>query len=122
MNVDVKYFNAALSEFLIDIDILKYSTETECLLNELRKKNSCYAIEPEMPRLNKWISEPVVSKCLILKYLIKNRVPKEFQSHFLLGFASILHPASNMKLSPHAFGSNKRKEDAPGWIILFKDE
>ena len=69
--------------------------------------------EPDMPRLYKWMTKIVVQKILILRYIIGQRIPKRLQPYFLLALASILRPASNMKLTPHAFGSNSRKEDAP---------
>jgi hypothetical protein len=69
--------------------------------------------EPDMPRLYKWMTEVVVQKILLLDHVIRQRVSERLQPHFLLALAAILRPASNMKLTAHAFGSNTRKEDSP---------
>lgn len=69
--------------------------------------------EPDMPRLYKWMTEGVVQKVLLLDYIIHARVSERLRPHFLLALAAILRPASNMKLTAHAFGSNTRKEDSP---------
>ena len=74
--------------------------------------------EPQMPRLYKWMSPVVVQKILVLRHLIEHDVPEHFRPHFLLALAAILRPASNMKLTPHAFGSNKHKEDAPVYDLF----
>lgn len=74
--------------------------------------------EPNMPRLHKWMTQIVVQKILILRYLIETLVPEHLRPHFLLAMAAILRPASNMKLTPHAFGSNKRKADAPVYDLF----
>lgn len=71
------------------------------------------ADEPQMPRLNKWMSQAVLQKVLVLRYLIEHKVSASLQRYFLLALAAILRPASNMKLAPHAFGSSTTKEDAP---------
>lgn len=69
-------------------------------------------VRPSMPRLNKWMTPVVVDKVLILRYLIETIVPEDIRPHFLLALASILRLVSNMKLTPHAFGSNTQKQDA----------
>lgn len=74
--------------------------------------------EPEMPRLHKWMTRVVVQKVLVLRHLIENEVPERLRNHFLLALAAILRPVSNMKLTPHAFGSNKQKEDAPVYDLF----
>lgn len=74
--------------------------------------------EPNMPRLYKWITHVVVQKVLILRHLIETIVPDRIRPHFLLALAAILRPASNMKLTPHAFGSNKQKPDAPVYDLF----
>lgn len=74
--------------------------------------------EPDMPRLHKWMTQVVVQKILILRHLIETIVPERIRPHFLLALAAILRPASNMKLTPHAFGSNKRKADAPVYDLF----
>lgn len=71
-----------------------------------------------MPRLYQWISQVVVQKVLVLKYLIEIEVPQSLRSHFLLVLASILRPASNMKRTPHAFGSRQQKEDSPVYDLF----
>lgn len=76
------------------------------------------ASEPSMPRLYEWMTEVVVQKVLIIRYVIEKYVPIEIQPHFLLALASILCPVSNMRLTPHAFGSQKRKEDAPAYELF----
>lgn len=74
--------------------------------------------EPYMPRLHKWMARAVVEKILILRYLIETIVPTSVRPHFLLALASILRPVSNMKLVPHAFGSNIQKKDAPVYELF----
>jgi len=68
---------------------------------------------PFMPRLYKWMSPRVVQKVLILRRLIEVEVPEGLRPHFNLALAAVLRPASNMKLTPHAFGSRVVKQDAP---------
>ena len=74
--------------------------------------------EPNMPRLHKWMTQVVVQKILILRHLIETIVPEHIRPHFLLALAAILRPASNMKLTPHAFGSNKRKAGCPSLRLV----
>lgn len=74
--------------------------------------------EPQMPRLYKWMTSVVVQKVLVLRHLIEHDVPEQIRPHFLLALAAILRPASNMKLTPHAFGSSKHKEDAPVYDLF----
>ncbi len=74
--------------------------------------------EPQMPRLYKWMTQVVVQKVLVLRHLIEHDVPEHIRQYFLLALAAILRPASNMKLTPHAFGSSKHKEDAPVYDLF----
>ncbi|HID30858.1 MAG TPA: helix-turn-helix domain-containing protein, partial [Desulfobacterales bacterium] len=74
--------------------------------------------EPQMPRLYKWMSPVVVHKVLVLRHLIEHDVPQQMRQYFLLALAAILRPASNMKLTPHAFGSRKHKQDAPVYDLF----
>jgi len=74
--------------------------------------------EPQMPRLHKWMTSVVVQKVLVLRHLIEHDVPEHIRPHFLLALAAILRPVSNMKLTPHAFGSRKHKEDAPVYDLF----
>lgn len=68
---------------------------------------------PEMPRLERWISRRVVWKVLALKGCIEEFMSPQVRDLPMLALASILRGASNMKLSPHAFGSREVKHDAP---------
>lgn len=68
---------------------------------------------PQMPRLYEWMAERVVNKVLALKECINQIREPAHRDFCLLALAAILRPASNMKLSPHAFGSRQVKEDAP---------
>jgi excisionase family DNA binding protein len=74
--------------------------------------------EPQMPRLYKWMSPVVAQKVLVLRHLIEHDVPEHIRHYFLLALAAILRPVSNMKLTPHAFGSSKKKEDAPVYDLF----
>lgn len=74
--------------------------------------------EPAMPRLYKWMTKVVAQKILIFDYLIGLYVPARLRAHFLLALAAILRPASNMKLTAHAFGSNTQKADAPVYELF----
>lgn len=73
---------------------------------------------PEMPRLDRWIARRVAFKVLTLKECIKEHVSEHNQDVPMLALASILRGASNMKLSPHAFGSREVKQDAPVFCLF----
>jgi len=140
VGLEVNPFLSFASEVKLNwnVDLTTFETSMSCILNEarslldavtteqnlftqsvsettLRKARTILSeqAQPEMPRLHKWISPAVVSKVLLLRYLIDSIVPIGIRRHFLLALAAILRPASNMKLMPHAFGSNTFKEDAP---------
>lgn len=68
---------------------------------------------PDMPRLEQWISRRVVWKVLTLRECIEECMSEGARDLAMLALASILRGASNMKLSPHAFGSRVVKHDAP---------
>ena len=68
---------------------------------------------PDMPRLEQWISRRVVWKILALRECIEQNVSPQIRDVPLLALAALLRGASNMKLSPHAFGSRVVKHDAP---------
>src|SRR5688572_6752872 len=68
---------------------------------------------PDMPRLEQWISRRVVWKVLALRECIEESMSEGVRDVPMLALASILRGASNMKLSPHAFGSRVVKHDAP---------
>lgn len=68
---------------------------------------------PDMPRRERWIARKVACKIVTLRDCIERNTSEESRPFFLLALASILRGASNMKLSPHAFGSREVKQDAP---------
>lgn len=68
---------------------------------------------PDMPRRERWIALKVACKVVTLRECIKRNTSEEHRPFFMLALASILRGASNMKLSPHAFGSREVKQDAP---------
>lgn len=68
---------------------------------------------PDMPRLERWIARRVALKVLALRELIEEYLSPQNREIGLLALAAILRGASNMKLSPHAFGSREVKHDAP---------
>lgn len=68
---------------------------------------------PDMPRLERWIARRVALKVLALRDLIEEHLSPANREIGLLALAAILRGASNMKLSPHAFGSREVKHDAP---------
>ncbi|HEX8231702.1 MAG TPA: DNA methyltransferase [Chloroflexia bacterium] len=68
---------------------------------------------PDMPRLERWIARRVALKVLALRDLIEEYFSPQNREIGLLALAAILRGASNMKLSPHAFGSREVKNDAP---------
>lgn len=68
---------------------------------------------PDMPRRERWIARKVACKVVTLRDCIEQNTSEENRPFFLLALASILRGASNMKLSPHAFGSREVKQDAP---------
>jgi hypothetical protein len=68
---------------------------------------------PRMPRLDQWMSRPVALKVVALRERIYDTVDEDLREVPLLALASVLRGVSNMKLSPHAFGSRALKHDAP---------
>ncbi|MDQ3928282.1 MAG: hypothetical protein M3328_03940, partial [Chloroflexota bacterium] len=68
---------------------------------------------PDMPRLERWIARRVALKVLALRDLIDEHLSPQNREIGFLALAAILRGASNMKLSPHAFGSREVKHDAP---------
>ena len=68
---------------------------------------------PQMPRLDRWIAGRVMWKVLALKRCIEECVSESVRDVPMLALASILRGASNMKLTPHAFGSREVKQDSP---------
>lgn len=68
---------------------------------------------PDMPRLERWIARRVALKVLALRELIEEHISAQNRDIPLLALAAILRSTSNMKLSPHAFGSREVKHDAP---------
>lgn len=68
---------------------------------------------PDMPRLYRWISPRPVAKVLTLRERIDQIQHPAHRDLCRLALAAILREVSNMKLSPHAFGSRTEKEDAP---------
>lgn len=68
---------------------------------------------PDMPRLEAWMARKVALKVVALRRAIEKHVQPENREVPLLALASILRAVSNMKLSPHAFGSREVKQDAP---------
>ncbi len=68
---------------------------------------------PQMPRLDRWIAGRVMWKVLALKRCIEICVSESVRDVPMLALASILRGASNMKLTPHAFGSREVKQDSP---------
>lgn len=68
---------------------------------------------PDMPRRERWIAHRVACKIVTLRKCIEDNTTPESRPFFMLALASILRGASNMKLSPHAFGSREVKQDAP---------
>ena len=68
---------------------------------------------PDMPRLERWIARKVACKVALLRRCIEENTTETTRDVPMLALASILRGASNMKLSPHAFGSREVKQDAP---------
>ncbi|HET9492752.1 MAG TPA: DNA methyltransferase [Chloroflexia bacterium] len=68
---------------------------------------------PDMPRLERWITRKVACKVALLRVCIEENTTEATRDVPMLALASILRGASNMKLSPHAFGSREVKQDAP---------
>lgn len=125
--VDLNAFKASISRILGEAQPLLESLSVRQNLFSLSlppdTRERAQAIlsrvdEPRMPKLYKWMAQAVVQKVLILRYLIETHVPEHLRPHFLLALASILRPASNMKLTPHAFGSNTERDDAPVYDLF----
>lgn len=125
--VNLSDFRASLAHLLQEARVLVKSLSVEgdlftqaLPINTLNKAKAILSNieEPHMPRLHKWMTQVVVQKVLLLRYLIEMNVPERIRPHFLLALASILRPVSNMKLTPHAFGSNTHKQDAPVYDLF----
>jgi excisionase family DNA binding protein len=125
--VDLSDFRASLTHVLHEARKLVTSLSVEADLfsqalpgNAVSQAQSILSDieEPHMPRLHKWMTPVVVQKVLLLRYLIEAHVPERLRPYFLLALASTLRPASNMKLTPHAFGSNTPKQDAPVYDVF----
>lgn len=125
--VDPQEFRASLSHILkkadpllkslsVEHDLFKQALPAE--VTEQARAILAQTDEPRMPRLYEWMSQPVVQKVLVLRHLIERDIPARIRPHFLLALAAILRPVSNMKLTPHAFGSSVRKEDAPVYELF----
>jgi hypothetical protein len=68
---------------------------------------------PDMPRRERWIARKIACKIVTLRECIERNASETHRPFFMLALAGILRGASNMKLSPHAFGSREVKQDAP---------
>lgn len=73
---------------------------------------------PNMPRMERWIARRVALKVLAVRELIEELVSPQNRDLPLLALAALLRGASNMKLSPHAFGSREVKHDAPVMLLF----
>jgi hypothetical protein len=73
---------------------------------------------PDMSRLERWIAPRVSCKIMALRESITEYVSEQNRDIPMLALASILRGASNMKLSPHAFGSREVKQDAPVLLMF----
>ena len=68
---------------------------------------------PAMPRIERWMARKVALKVVALRDCIESEMSPENRDVPMLALASLLRGVSNMKLSPHAFGSREVKQDAP---------
>jgi DNA modification methylase len=73
---------------------------------------------PAMPRLARWITPAIAIKLLRLLGLIEQMAQPEHRMLARLAVAAILRPCSNMKLTPHAFGSREERLDAPVYDLF----
>jgi DNA modification methylase len=73
---------------------------------------------PAMPRLARWITPAIAIKLLRLLGLIEQMERPEHRMPARLAVAAILRPCSNMKLTPHAFGSREERLDAPVYDLF----
>lgn len=95
------------SERLVDAARLVLRSIDEGKMGHLAEKF------PDMPRLERWIAHRVALKVMALRDLIEEHLSLQNRDIGLLALGAILRGASNMKLSPHAFGSREVKHDAP---------
>lgn len=122
-DVDIRVFEGVTNELMKQarplIDSLSVKRDLFSLSTDAQQSASSVAEilaaapEPAIPRLHQWMTPVVVKKVLVLRHLIETLAPEKLRPYFLLALASILRPASNMKLTAHAFGSQIIKEDAP---------
>ena len=102
-----------------DLPLLRLETKRVMADAHLRLDRVCddmnqrAALLPDMPRLERWIARKVACKIIVLRECITEQMSEENRDVPMLALASILRGASNMKLSPHAFGSREVKQDAP---------
>ena len=105
-----------------DLPSLRHETEmlltaAHSVLKRMDDEVGCSAVLseqlPDMPRLERWIARKVACKVIALRRCIEEHVSPHNRDVPVLALASILRSVSNMKLSPHAFGSREVKHDAP---------
>jgi SAM-dependent methyltransferase len=102
-----------------DLALLKLEARRIVALARVRMERACddYLLDsealPDMPRLERWIARKVACKVVALRECILEEASESTREVPMLALASILRGASNMKLSPHAFGSREVKQDAP---------
>lgn len=122
VNPFLAFASRVKSQGQFDLPLLRI--ETEHLLEAAREalqnvetdgdmQWSLASERPKMPRLDRWIAGRVVWKVLALKECIEKCVSERVRDVPMLALASILRGASNMKLTPHAFGSREVKQDSP---------
>jgi hypothetical protein len=102
-------------------DVASLRLQALCILAEARVRLDKACVDdlvddsklPDMPRIERWIARRVACKVVTLRDCIDRNSTEADRPFFLLALAAILRGASNMKLSPHAFGSREVKQDAP---------
>ncbi|MEO6458753.1 MAG: DNA methyltransferase [Chloroflexia bacterium] len=105
---------------LLRVESEKLLTQAHAALDRLVDTGPLSLVDdlPDMPRLEQWISRRVVWKVLALRACIEESMSQGVRDVPMLALASLLRGASNMKLSPHAFGSRVVKHDAPVMLMF----
>jgi len=113
-----------------DFDLPRLRIEVDQMLEQARemlaqlhkgKLRQAEEALPQMPRLDRWMARRVALKVVALRECIEEQVSAPNRDLPMLALASILRGTSNMKLSPHSFGSREVKQDAPV-LCLFENK
>ena len=105
---------AARTKLRVDADPRAFFAARERVLERIGDLASAPPVDlPDMPRVDTWITTEIAHKVVALRTAIEAEAAGVDQDLLLLALAAILRPVGNLKLTAHAFGSVRRKQEAP---------